>query len=385
MSSDNDDLPARTGEFAVARPTPAKASASSEGKEPVSGGPRIAVDPDYYPEPGSFQTELKKAQQVFAPFRLGTRQMINDVRVGKPLVIEPLIEPVAAMVESVVRHPDPMVWMTRLVVPQSFVGGHLLRTSILSVVLGRGMGLVERQLQRLAWGGLLCQIGKARLPRQLLEKPGPLDRDELARIRDFVDIGVDMAEALHSLEPEVIEIIRTHHERYDGSGYPQGLLGDQIPLLARLVGVVDWYDTVTSQKPYTEHVLSSTQAMDALNNNRDQRFSDQVVEEFIRAIGLYPNGSLVELDSGEIAVVQAQNVKFRTQPRVIVVLDTDHQPLSPQLNLDLLSYNQSSRERPKTIRRALPDGEYGVNPAEIIELGSDSKGWLARLTGLGRG
>lgn len=353
------------------------------GPAPVESA-RIAVDPDYYPAPGSFQAELKKAHQVFETFRTCTRQMINDVRVGKPLVIAPIEQPLQAMVESVIRHPDPMVWMTQLVIPQSFVGGHLLRTSILSTVLGRGMGLAERQLERLAWGGLLCQIGKARLPRQLLEKPGPLEREELDRIREFVAIGVELAEGVKSLEPEVVEIIRTHHERADGSGYPQGLNGDQIPVLARLVGVVDWYDTVTSKKPYTEVVSSSTQAVDALNNKRDIAFSDQVVDEFVRAVGLYPNGSLVELDSGEIGVVQAQNVMNRTQPRIIIVLDDRHQPLSPQLKLDLLTYNQGSKGHPKTIAKALPDGEYGLNPAEIIERSGENQSWLSRITGLGR-
>ncbi len=384
MTESRDDLPARTGEFAVTR------RRQKNPQELFLDGPtpddsvRIVVDPDYYPAPGSFQTELKKARQAFATFRACTRQMINDVRVGKPLDIAPIEQPLQAMVESVIRHPDPMVWMTKLVIPQSFVGGHLLRTSILSVVLGRGMGLPERQLERLAWGGLLCQIGKARLPRLLLEKPGPLEREEVERIREFVGIGVGLAEGAKSLEPEVIEIIRTHHERVDGSGYPQGLTGDQIPMLARLVGVVDWFDTVTSKKPYTEVVSSSTEAVDALNNKRNIAFSDQVVDEFIRAVGLYPNGSLVELDSGEIGVVQAQNVMNRTQPRIILVLDERLKPLSPQLKLDLLTHNQNSKEHPKTISKALPDGEHGLNPAEIIERSGDNPSWLSRLTGLGR-
>jgi len=249
VTKNNDDLPARTGAFAISkRQGKIRADFSSNLAAGATGAP-IATDPDYYPAPGSFRTELNKARQALDDFRLGVRQMINDVRVGKPLVIEPMEQPLKAMVESVIRHPDPMVWMTRLVIPQSFVGGHLMRTSILSVVLGRGMGLPERQLERLAWGGLLCQIGKARLPRQLLEKPGPLKSDELERIREFVPIGVELAQPVKGLEAEVLEIIRTHHERYDGSGYPQGLKGDQIPLLARLVGVVDWYDTMLSITP----------------------------------------------------------------------------------------------------------------------------------------
>ncbi|MEM7706752.1 MAG: HD domain-containing phosphohydrolase [Pseudomonadota bacterium] len=384
MVDKKDSVPARTGEFAVSqRDLKLGVGPAVAGGDGVPST-RIPVTPDYYPDPGSFRAELKKARQVFATFRAETRQMINDVRVGKPLVISPLAKPLGAMVESVVRHPDPMVWMTQLVQPQSFMGGHMLRVSILSVVLGRGMGMMERQLERLAWGGLLCQIGKARLPRLLLEKPGPLSESELARIRSFVETGVELASAVQGIDPDVIEIIRTHHERYNGTGYPNGLVGDQIPVLARLVGIVDWYDTVTSQKPYSDVVISSTQAMDALNSKRDVQFQDQVVEEFVRAVGLYPNGSLVELDSGEIAVVQAQNVKNRTQPRLILVLDENHQPLSPQLKLDLLTYNQGSRGHPKTIRRALPDGEYGLDPAQVIERSSEDDGWLSRIRNLGR-
>lgn len=382
--TDPKNPPARTGEFALNQARLKVPADFSQAPTTDADQIRIPVNPEYYPDPTSFRAELKKARQAFSLFRERTRQMLNDVRVGKSLHTEPVQQPLVDVVASVIRHPDPMVWMTRLIVPQSFLGGHMIRTAILSAVLGRGMGLAERQLERLAWGGLLSQIGKARLPRQLLEKPGPLAQEELEKIRSYVGLSLTLCENTSHLDIDTLEIIRCHHERYDGSGYPAGLDSDQIPVLARLVGIVDWYDTMTSRKPYTDRVISSTQAVDNLNRSRNGLFHDQVVEEFVRAIGLYPNGALVELDSGEIGVVQAQNVRNRTQPRLVLVLDEQQQPISPQLTLDLLTYNQGSKDHPKTIRRALPDGEFGLNPAEIIERGSEDQGWLQRLKNLGR-
>ncbi|MEM9529979.1 MAG: HD domain-containing phosphohydrolase [Pseudomonadota bacterium] len=373
MSGD-DQTPARTGEFQLQ-----KREILTPGHEDAAESSRLATNPDHYPEPGSFDAELKRARQCFGRFRDAGRQMIDDVRVGRPLNTVAVAEPLEEVVASIIRHPDPMVWMTHLLEPQSFLNGHLLRTSVLAAVLGRGMGLSEVQLKRLAWSGLLCQIGKAKLPRHLLEKPGPLTEEEITRIHTFVNTGAELVARQPDLDAEIAEIVRTHHERFDGSGYPNGLKADQIPMLARLVGIVDWYDTMTSIKPYSDVVVTSTEAIDALNQERDRRFHDQVVEEFVRVIGLYPNGSLVELDSGEIGVVQAQNVKNRTQPRLLLMLDEKQQKIEPPQALDLLSYNQDPSKDPKTIHRALPDGEFGLDPATAIANLADAQGFLAKL------
>lgn len=381
--SGSDNYVARTGEFAISKRNIAvNAAEFNQGLSSEDDGARIPVDPNYYPEPVDFQAEMKRARPVFEQYRDAARQMINDVRVGRPLVLAGMEAPLKAMLESVVRHPDPMVWMTQLLIPQSFLTGHLIRTSVLSAVLARGMGLPQNQLARAAWGGLLCQLGKAKLPRKLLESPGPLAPDELEKIRGFVQLGVEMLEALGGVDRDVIEIVRFHHERHDGSGYPAGVSGAQIPVLARLVGLVDWYDTMTSRKPYSEIVISSTQAVDLLNSKRNVTFADQVIEEFIKVIGLYPNGSLVLLQSGEVGLVQAQNHNNRTQPVILLVLDARQKPLSPYRHLDLLSYNKNSPDDPKVITRALPDGEFGLDPAAIMERAAARKrGWRRFLPG----
>ncbi len=375
---------ARTGEYALSkRKIEAAQARFNDGEDGslLETAP-IPTNPDYYKPPSRFQAEMKKARPVFEEYRDAARQMINDVRVGRPLGVRDVLLPMKGMIESVIRHPDPMVWMTQLLIPESFLSGHLIRTSVLSVVIGRGMGLPERQLERLALGSLLCQIGKAKLPRRLLEKPGPLARDELEKIRGFVGMGVELVEAVRGMEREVVDIVRFHHERFDGSGYPGGVKADEIPLLARVVGVADWYDTMTSQKPYTDQVISSTEAVDLLNHRRNLLFQSQIVDEFIRTIGLYPNGNLVELDTGEIGLVQCQNPENRTQPRILLVLDTDQMLITPPRQVDLLSYNQGSKGHPMTIRRALPDGEYGLDPASIMQTaGAVKKGWRRLIPG----
>ncbi len=366
----------RTGEYRFTAELEAQVAAA-EATDLKS----IPSSPDTYPEPGSAKAELKAAGEAWAAFSRTSANMIQSVRLGQRLELEPVNGPLVAMTESVIRHPDSMVWMTRLDEPESYLVGHSQRCAVLAAVVGRSLGFQERQLQRLAWAGLLCQIGKTRIPRSMREKPGPLTEEEVERNREFVALGVEVLRNSRQVSEAIIEAVQNHHERLDGSGYPQGLKGDRIPVLARIVGLVDWYDAMISKKPYTDNVMTATQAMDHMHRQRNRLFQDQIVEAFVRAVGLYPTGTLVELTTSEIALVAAQHLGHRTQPEVILVLDRYRKPFRSLERLDLREHNRKNPSEPCMVKVAISDGEYGLSVRDIMARSSERKGWRRFLPG----
>lgn len=346
-------------------------AASGRAERGTSGNPspRIPTRPGFYPEPQGFRRELTRAQSIYRTVCRAAAQVYADVRVGRALNVAPLAKPLARMVASVIRHPDAMVWMCRLHPhPANYWVGHAVRSAALAVVLGREMGLAEPQLARLALAGILCQIGKTRLPMKLLQRPGPLAAEDLDRIRNHVRPGSDLLRTAYGLPDGVLEIVASHQERFDGSGWPEARRGERIPALARLLGMVEWYDSMISVKPYTDRVLTPSEAMDYLYQQRDVLFSAQVVEEFVRAVGVYPNGTLVELDTGAIALVQAQNAAHRTQPCILVIRDHRDEDLRRYELIDLAAFNRTS-DAGLTIRRTLPADVCAVDLARLTTVG----------------
>lgn len=341
----------------------------------------LPLQPEYYPAPARLDKELKTARQTYSDFSAAVKTVIDAVRLGRGMDLAPLQKPIDTMVASIIRQPEAMVWMRRMDTEHVYLTGHATRCAVLSGVVCRGMGLPERQMQRAILGGMLCQIGKTQIPRTLLEKTGALTDEEMLRIKTFVDLGAQMVRDSGQAENEVVDVVACHQERWNGSGYPQGLRGDAIPLLARIVGLTDWYDASTTRKPYTSRVLSPTEAMEFLYSQRDEFFQEQLIEVFIRIMGIYPTGNLVELSGGEIALIQCQTPGHRTQPQVIIVSNGRGKKLKKLVSISLYEYNQETDGRPLTIKRGLGAGHENWNAREIMETWTAQKRgrWFGRF------
>ena len=156
-----------------------------------------------------------------------------------------------------------------------------------------------------------------------------------------------------------------HHERYDGSGYQNALKGVQIGLFGSIAGLVDCFDALTHPRPYAE-ALAPSNALSMLYNWRDTQFDRPLVEQFIQCIGIFPVGALVELNSGDVGIVIAQNLVRRLQPRVMVVIDAKGDRLNPQLILDLAREPKMDQETPYRIKRTLEKGSVPIDPSEFF-------------------
>jgi len=342
----------------------------------------ITTHPDYYPPPAHFRSELRRAPSIYQGLSEATRQLIASARLGQALDPAPLAKPLKKMLSSIGRHPDALLWMVKLHGTGDYTVDHAVRSAVLSAALVRHVGLAEEPMRRIALGALLCQIGKAKLPRKLLEKRDPLDERELERIRDHVALGVDLLKRCRTIEDEVIQVVANHQERFDGSGYPAGKRGDEIPLPARIAGLVHCYDAMTSVRPHTDGILTNAENLEFLYDQRDRLFQGQLVEELIQMLGIYPTGTLVELSTGAIAVVAAQNREHRTQPQVLLVLDPNREPYATYEKVDINGYNASHPDTTVTVRRGVPVGEFDINPLEVMEKHASVKrfglGWLKR-------
>ena len=269
---------------------------------------------------------------------------------------------VGEMASGVQRNPDALLWLSRLKRTDQYAYDHAVNVSVHAMVFARFVGLSGAEVRQLGTAGLLQDIGKLRLPARLLHKIGALSPREYEIFKTHVDFSLHILAACPHATPQMLEIIERHHERCDGSGYPAGLKGDDVGLMAEIAGVCDVYCAMTRERPYGAAV-SSQDALDAVRGLRGKRFSVSIVDQFVQCIGLYPVGTLVELNSGEVAVVVSQNRIRRLKPRVMILLGPDKKPNAYPQTLDLLYDPSCATGEPYEITRALPPGAFGVEPS----------------------
>lgn len=271
-------------------------------------------------------------------------------------------KPVRIMVDSVINNPDAYLWLTRIRKFDSFVYKDSLSCAVLATALGRQMGMVEKDLNTLATGCMLMDVGKLGLPVELLHKRERLNHEEWVQMKSHVALGLSILETDPRCSADILDIARTHHERLDGSGYPAGLHGSQIPLFGQIAGIVDLYVAITTPRPFAS-VISASRAEQILYDHKNKYFDEMLVEYFIQALSTYPTGSLVELSTGEVGIVMAQNPGLRLKPDVVLLLDPDKKPHSVYTVVRLASY--CDKDMPVTIVRTLKDGEYGLKIEEL--------------------
>ena len=177
--------------------------------------------------------------------------------------------------------------------------------------------------------------------------------------------AVEILQAIPGLPADLARIAALHHERHDGSGYPAGLRGSEIGLLGSIAAIVDTFDALTVQRPHADPVSPSA-AISMLFKWRGVLFDAHLVEQFIRCIGIFPVGSMVQLNSGETGIVIAQNLAKRLQPRVMVVRDAKGKPMNPQKLLDLSRSPKATADEPYRILGTLESGSVPFEAEELF-------------------
>ncbi len=320
------------------------------------------VERSDYTDSTPWWEELTDAADAMEEVRHAVSAMVDSLYRSDGFQLAALKRALQPMVQSIVRNPDACMWLSQVQRTESYLYKHALATSVWAVALGRELGMPLKQLHSLALGGLLMDVGKLKLPNSLLQKTGPLSEWELLLIHDHVGLGLEGLKDAAGVNRDVWDMVAAHHERHNGLGYPEGLREGKIPLFARIGAIADCYDAMISARPYAA-TLSPFDALRKLYEWRDIDFQSELIEEFIRAVGIYPVGSLVELNSGEVAVVVAEGREHRLRPWVLILLDKHKAPAAPGQALDLSQPRCTGVHQFETLQIAacLEMGAYGID------------------------
>lgn len=370
---------------------------------PIRASSDIKVSPlnfrrNAYPVTTALKKEIRKVQQLHQRVYLAIDEVMTQVAGNEQIPLAETKRLASQMVDSVLRNPDAFAWLSRVRDVDEYTYSHAVRSAVWAILFGRHAGLAKKDLDILALGVLLKDVGKAKLDNALLSK-ADRSAEEEQTYRTFVELSVEILRQTPGIEPRVIAIVRSHQERLNGSGFPQGLRGDKIPLLARIAGIVTFYDEITNPRG-ANHPIAPSKAIARLYELRGAEFQEDLVVEFIRAVGLYPTGTLVELNTGEVGVVVEQNFERRLKPRVMLLLDAVKNPLPKPLLLDLADAERRGQSRngageTTEIARDLEPGSYKLNinavrdnyllkPDSLHASASSGKRGLLRLLGLRR-
>ncbi len=287
----------------------------------------------------TLKNEAVRARRLQGEATKLVRSLMDDVRLGQQIEVdrvEPLVE---SVVDSIFRNHDAMLPLIRLKHHDDYTFRHSVSVCALLVAFGRGMHLERGVIKEMAFGGLLHDVGKARVSDRILNKPGKLNDQEFGHMKHHVDEGVRVLEETHGISPIALQVTAEHHERFDGSGYPGQLVGEGISLYGQMASIVDVYDAITSERVYHKS-MTPTQALKKLLEWSSHHFDLLLVHAFIRSIGIYPSGSLVMLESKRLGVVWEQNENNLLHPVVNIFYHAGQQHyLQPEL-IDLAKTQQ---------------------------------------------
>lgn len=296
---------------------------------------------DAVPPPNSYLNERVFAETVLATETRRTqtvgivKRMVDEVRFGKSPDVQLAKSVAAECVSRVINDPETTIFVMRMRELGEEITEHAFNACVYSVMLGHQLGVTSTALEDLGAAALLHDIGELSLSPEILHKKGRFNSDERAMMRNHVNLGRDILMSGRNIYSGVVDVAYGHHENTDGSGYPRNLQSHQLNLNTKIVAVTERYDALTRDRNYrpTYNHLDAVRELGEMGKN--DKLDVRLTAAFISLLGVYPPGSVVELSSGEIAVVLKSHPKYRLRPTLLVIRDVTGQNIMRPVDLSL--------------------------------------------------
>ena len=291
--------------------------------------------------------------------------MLAEAKMGKITDTRKARELVAELASNIVENLDASMWLTQLKSRDEYTAIHSLNVCVLSLTFGRSLGLKGDELNELGLGALLHDIGKMQVPLEILNKPGKLTAEEFEIMKSHPQKGYEMLLSDDSLSSEVLNIVKSHHERLSGKGYPDNLSESNISYYTKIVSITDVYDAITSDRVYHDG-MTPHEALKRLYEWMPDNFDTQLMQAFIRTIGIYPVGSVVELKTGHIGLVVKLTETHRLKPVVMLIMNRNKEYYPRRKLVNLASSIWDKRDGKPEIKRIVDAKEFNIDVKKII-------------------
>ncbi len=307
------------------------------------------------------ELEIPAAQKAYGAISTLFSDINFNIEHNNKIDIRAAHEVVDTLCESVVRNPDAALLLAQLKTTGEELYDNAIKTSVHLLAFGRHLGLPRKELSVLGLGGLLMDIGKLRLPKNIQNKRGFfLKPDERKLMKQHVVIGEEVVASMSDITDEVRKIILHHHERENGSGYPHGLHANQLHTYGRMAAIVDCYEELIAEQPGIPGIRPF-HAIKELKENAQNGLNIILVEQFAHCIGMFPVGSLVELNTGEVAIVLTHNRTQRFLPSIMIICDAKKKSYENPMTIDLRLAKSGPGGIQYAITKDLPQGAYGID------------------------
>ncbi len=328
-------------------------------------GEFIEVEEDKIPDEIKLAEELSVAYQCLDGATIFFKELMDKVTQGKEIDLKDVEASVVSCINSANRFPDALLLAINDKHGIHYTTEHCVRVSVLAITFGLSLGMSPEQVRALGLSGMLYDIGKSRMPSKIMNKNGKLTRDEAMVIKNHPTRSFRLLSQVEGLSEIVKEVALSHHEREDGNGYPRHIPKNRVSRYAKIISIIDVYDAVTSDRAYNK-AKEPGFAFNILNKEKGKKFDSYLVDRFVEWMRVFPVGSLVEMITGELAIVLTKPLQSNQLPRVMIVTD-ENKNTGYEKAIDLSAIVMHANGKPYKIKKIIVDNTYGIKVRRYLD------------------
>ena len=341
---------------------------------------KVEVKEDEIPDEVKLAEELSVAYKYLDGATKSFKELMHDVAQGKEIDLTDVERSVVNCINSVKRFPDALLLAINDKHGIHYTAEHCVRVSVLAIAFGLSLDMSPQQVRALGLSGMLYDIGKSRMPPKIINKSGKLTKDEAMVIKNHPTRSFRLLSQVEGLSKIVKEVALSHHEREDGNGYPRHIPKDRVSRYAKIISIIDVYDAVTSDRAYNK-ANKPAFAFNVLNKEKGKKFDGYLVDRFVEWMRTFPVGSLVEMVTGELAIVLSKPFESNLLPRIMIITD-ENKNTGYEKVIDLSAVVMHPSGKPYKIKKVMEDNTFDINVRRYLDNEKyDTPRWCKKVGG----